>query len=206
MREIMVPEPEWAFWMDDGNRAAPPAPCWATSSMRGASSATSPRTCSASSPAPRWRPASSSIAGLRPHAGPHRLLRSIRQASLLVLSDTVRNPETVRAPSGLAANVRHGRHAGGDDAQENARPRRRRPHAGAGLSFPLPGLRPHRRERERLRLRARRCGGRMRMPAREPVGATSSTAWRRRPPAHKPSWPSRRPSPAPRPGICWRSP
>ena len=54
--EILVPEPEWTFWMDDANMGRATAPCISISSTRGASSRTSPRRCAGSNRATRWRP------------------------------------------------------------------------------------------------------------------------------------------------------
>ena len=76
------------------------------------------------------------------------------KASLLVMSDTVRNPYLfVRHPDWQPIFDMDGPLVG-ESAPRHARPRRRRPHAGRGLSLPLPGLRPHRQERRGLRARA----------------------------------------------------
>ena len=67
--------------------------------------------------------------------------------SMLVMSDAVRNPYLfARHPDWQPIFDMDGA-AGGESAPRHARPRRRRPHAGRGLSFPLPGLRPHRQDR-----------------------------------------------------------
>jgi len=60
----------------------------------------------------------------------------------------------VRAPSALAGRFRCRWRYGGRYTAENARPRRRRPPASAGLSLPVPGLQSHRQDREWLRGRA----------------------------------------------------
>ena len=99
------------------------------SAMRGASFPTLPARCAASSPAPKSRPASCWCC-FRPHARPYRFAVHSGNQSLLVMSDTAREPWLfVRHPE-WQPELRHGRAAGGEDAHRYARPRGRRPHAG----------------------------------------------------------------------------
>ena len=51
--EILVPEPEWTFWMDESKMGAAKGAVHATFSMPGASSRTWPGRCSSSSRAPK---------------------------------------------------------------------------------------------------------------------------------------------------------
>ena len=74
--------------------------------------------------------------------------------SLLVLSDTTNHPWLfARNPQWQGIFDMDGAMAV-ETAQAHARPRRGRPHAGAGLSLPVPGDGLHRQDRERLRRRA----------------------------------------------------
>ena len=158
--EILVPEGEWAFWMDDANMARAdaksPVHRYFLNARRIFGDIAKEVQAVQAGHASRARHRSGRR--FRPHARPHRLRHSFRRAIDAGDERHGARALAVRAPSRLAAALRHGRAAGGEDAHAHARARGRRAHAGRGLSLPLPGLRPHRQRRPRLRAGARDVG------------------------------------------------
>ena len=154
--EIFVPEPEWAYWMNDANMAGAPKPVvkYFLNARRIFGDI--------AKEVQRFKPGAEVVPGITSipaygHTPGHTAfaIHSGNQ-SMLAMSDTVRNPYLfARHPDWqpifdmdgpLAVKAR----------RAHARPRRRRPHAGRGLSFPLPGLRSHGQARHRLRAGAGR--------------------------------------------------
>ncbi|MBS0247836.1 MAG: MBL fold metallo-hydrolase [Proteobacteria bacterium] len=147
--EIMVPEPEWAFWMNEANltrdRYGPQVlpqrrPHLQGHRQRGAALQARFGTCARH----RLDP------GLWPHAGPLRVCAAVAAAIHAGDERHGTKPVPVRTPPRLATDLRHGRPARGAGAPPHARPRRSRPHAGVRLSFPLPGLRSPYPRRDRI--------------------------------------------------------
>ena len=95
-----MPAPEWAFWMDDANMSAAPEamrPLFLNVRRIFSDIAGEVKRFE---PGKEVAPGITSIAGLRPHAGPHRVRDRSGNQSMLVLGDTtnhpwlfVRNPE-----------------------------------------------------------------------------------------------------------------
>ena len=140
--EIMVPEAEWKYWMDDANLNAAPADLKLTfRNQRRIFSDIAPHVT-------RFEPGAEVASGITtlaaPGHTPGHTVFAIHSGdqSLLVLGDTAQHPGRVRAPSRLAGGFRHRRRGGRRHPQEAVRSRRRGPHAGDRLSLPLPGLRP----------------------------------------------------------------
>ena len=144
--EIMVPEPEWAYWMDDANMNAAPADVEADLPQRAAHLLRHRQERDAlRSRARKSRPASSPCRRPATRRATPCSRSSPATQQLMVLSDTAQHPAVfARHPDWQAAFDIDGAD-GGRHAQENARPRRRRPHAGHRLSLPVPRLRPHRK-------------------------------------------------------------
>ena len=189
--EILVPEPEWTFWMDDGNMSRATGAVHryflnARRIFRDIAKEVRPF-----KPGAEVAPGIVSIPAYGHTPGHTAFAIDSGNQSMLAMSDTARDPWLfARHPEWqpifdmdgpLAVKTR----------TAHARPRRRRPHAGRGLSLPVPGLRPHRQERHRLRAGAGDVAAVIRSTF------TSSTAWRYRPPAHRRAWRRRRPSPPP---------
>jgi len=151
--EIMVPEAEWKFWADDANmRAAPDGLKIVFHNVRRIFT-------DIAKDVTHYRPGKEVASGIEAvdaagHTPGHTVFALLgrRVADGAERHDAA--PGAVRAPSRMAAAIRHRRTACGRNAQEAARPRRRRPHAGHRLSLPVPGLRSHREDRDRLRARA----------------------------------------------------
>ena len=149
--EIMVPAPEWAYWMDDANlNAAPPdlkahLPQPAAHFCRHRQTGDEIRAGQGDFARHRY------AAGAGPHAGPHGFRHSFRRRVADGVERHRAASRRVRAASRLAGRVRHRRRCGGGDAQKTVRSRLSRPHAGDRLSLPVPGLRPFDQDRERLR-------------------------------------------------------
>ena len=152
--EIMVPEPEWAYWMDDANLNAAPPDLKLTFLNQRRIFADIAKQVTRYEPGQEVSPGIVTVPAAGPHAGPHRLCRPFRRS----VADGVERHRAasggVRAPSRLAGRVRHRRRCRGGDAQKTVRSRRSRPHAGDRLSLPVPGLRPSDQDRERLRARS----------------------------------------------------
>ena len=152
--EILVPEPEWTYWMDDAemNKAPDRIKVYFRNARRIFGDI--------AKDVRRFKPGAEVAPGITsiPAFGhtPGHTAFAIASGTAIDAGDERRGaqPVSVRAPSGMAAAVRHGWAAGGEDAKADARPRRRRPHAGRGLSLPVPGLRPYRAKRQGLRARA----------------------------------------------------
>ena len=90
--EILVPEPEWTYWMDDAemNQGAgphqglfPQRPAHFRRHRQGRAPLQARR---------RGRARHHVDSGIRPHAGPHRIRDRLGRQSMLVMSDAVRNP------------------------------------------------------------------------------------------------------------------
>ena len=176
--EIFVPEPEWTFWMDDGNQSR------ATGSVlryfRNARRIFRDiaKEVHLFKPGAEVTPGIVSLPAYGHTPGHTAFALHSGKASLLVMSDTVRNPYLfARHPDWQPIFDMDGPKA--VKARRHMLDRAsRRPHAGRGLSLPLPGLRPHRADAHRLRAGAGHVD-----PALARL--TSSTACRHRPPAHK---------------------
>ena len=112
--EILVPEPEWEFWMDDGNirpgerRGAPLFPQRAAHLQGHRQGGAAIRSQHEVAPGIVSVPAFGHTPGHTAFA-----IHSGGQ-SMLAISDTVLRTLVVRAPSRLAAELRHGRAAGGE--------------------------------------------------------------------------------------------
>ena len=149
--EILVPEPEWSYWMDDGEMSK--APDRIKVYFRNARRIFG----DIAKEVRRFKPGAEVAPGITsiPAYGhtPGHTAFAIASGTAIDAGDERRGAQSVsvRAPPGMAAAVRHGRAAGGEDAKADARPRRSRPHAGRGLPLPLPGHRPHRTKRQGLR-------------------------------------------------------
>ena len=116
--EILVPEPEWAFWMDDANMGRYSATAsvhkyflnarriFSDIAERGAPLQARRRSRARHRVDPR----------LRPHARPHRLRHPFRQPIDAGDERHRARALAVRAPSAMAAELRHGRAAGGEGA------------------------------------------------------------------------------------------
>ena len=152
--EIMVPAPEWAYWMDDANLNAAAPDLKLTFLNQRRIFADIAKQVTRYEPGREVSPGIVTLPAAGPHAGPHRLCRPFRRS----VADGVERHRAasggVRAPSRLAGRLRHRRRCRGGDAQKTVRSRRRRPHAGDRLSLPVPGLRPSDQDRERLRARS----------------------------------------------------
>ena len=153
--EILVPEPEWAFWMDDGNQSRASGAVLGYFRNARRIFRDIAKEVRRFTPGRRGRARHCVGAGLWPHTRPYRLRHSFRRP--VAAGDERHRAQSisVRPPSGLAAFVRYGRTDGGSGPPPHARPGGGRPHAGRGLSFPLPGLRPYRPHGDGLRAGAR---------------------------------------------------
>ena len=147
--EILVPEPEWTYWMDDAEMSAAPDRIKVYFRNARRIFGDIAKEVRRFKPGAEVAPGIASIAVLRPYPGTHGVCATGNQ-SMLVMSDTVRNPYLfARHPDWQPIFDMDGPLA--VTTRADARPRRRRPHAGRGLSLPVPGLRPHRAERQGLR-------------------------------------------------------
>ena len=149
--EILVPEPEWTYWMDDAemNKAPDRIKLYFRNARRIFGDIASE--VRRFKPGAEVAPGIISIPAFGHTPGHCAFAIASRNQSMLVMSDAVRNPYLFARHPDWQPLFDHGRAAGGEDAAADARPRRGRPHAGRGLSLPLPGLRPHRAERQGLR-------------------------------------------------------
>ena len=154
--EIMVPEPEWAYWMSDANmNAAEPDLKLTFRNQRRIFSDIAGQV-TRFEPGKEVAPGVETLGGRGPYARAYRVCHSLRQG---LAAGSRRHRTTsgrVCAPSRLAGRVRYRRLGSGCDAQADLRSRRGRSHAGDRLSLPLPGLRPSDQDRDRLRARAGR--------------------------------------------------
>ncbi len=151
--EIAVPDAEWAYWMNEAN-------------MTGASPTVRKYFLNArrifrdlASEVKRFTPGSEVAPGITAIAAPGHTPGHVAFAvasgnqSMLVLADTARNPELfVRHPEWQPSFDMDGLVAVGV-APAATRSGRRRQNAGARLSLPVPGDRPHRKSRDGLRAR-----------------------------------------------------
>ena len=145
--EILVPEPEWAFWMDDGHmgRCTGAVHRYFLNARRIFRDIA--KEVHRFQPGAEVAPGITSIAAFGHTPGHTAFSVHSGKQSLLVMSDTVRNPYLfVRHPDWQPIFDMDGPLAV-QGAPRHARSRGGRPHAGRGLSLPLPGLRPHRQER-----------------------------------------------------------
>ena len=145
--EILVPEPEWKFWMDDGNmsRATGAVHRYFLNARRIFKDIA--KEVRPFKPGAEIAPGIVSLPAYG-HTPGHTAFGIYSGQSIDAGDERHRaRAVAVRPPSGMAAELRHGWAAGGQNARRYARPRGRRPHAGRGLSLPVPGLRPHRQER-----------------------------------------------------------
>ena len=154
--EIMVPAPEWAYWMDDANMNAAPADLKLTFRNQRRIFSDIAEQVTHFEPGKEVAPGIVTLPA--PGHTPGHTVFAIHSGdqSLLVLERHRAASRRVRAPSRLAGRLRHRRRRRGRHAQETVRSRRRRPHAGHRLSLPVPGLRPSDQDRDRLRARAGR--------------------------------------------------
>ena len=145
--EIHVPAPEWAYWMDDANMSAAPE------AMRPLFLNARRIFRDIAGEVKRFEPGKDVAARhqldrrLRPHAGPYCFRGQLGQSVDAGAKRHHQSSMAVRAQSGMAGHLRHGRPDGGGQPQAPARPRRRRPDAGRRLSLPVPGDGLHRQDR-----------------------------------------------------------
>ena len=123
--EIMVPEPEWAFWMDDANLNAAAGDLKLTFRNQRRIFADIAGQVTRFKPGSEVAPGIETLAGGRPYAGPHRLRDPFRRSIAFGARRHRATPGGVRAPSRLAGRFRYRRRRGGGDAQKTFRPRRR---------------------------------------------------------------------------------
>jgi glyoxylase-like metal-dependent hydrolase (beta-lactamase superfamily II) len=144
--EIWVPEPEWKFWMDDANmgRATGSVHRYFLNARRIFRDIA--KEVRMFSPGDEVAPGIVSIPAYGHTPGHTAFAIHSGNQSMLAMSDTVRDPYLfARHPDWQPIFDMDG-----PQAPRYARARRGRPHAGRGLPFPLPGLRPHRQDRHRL--------------------------------------------------------
>ena len=156
--KVMVPEAEWAFWMDDGQMSrAPEAMQPGFQNVRRVFAPMADEV-------ERFTDGQELVPGLRVVAAPGHtpghsaFLVSDGDDRLLVWSDTTNKPELFVRQSDLARGVRHGRRAGRGDPPAAAGHGCGRAAAGRGLPFPVPRHRLHRPRGTATRMC--RCSGR----------------------------------------------
>ncbi len=152
--EILVPEPEWKFWMDDGNmsRASGAVHRYFLNARRIFKDIA--KEVRPFKPGAEVAPGIVSVPAFGHTPGHTAFAIYSGEQSMLAMSDTAREPWLfVRHPEWQPSYDMDGPLAA-KTRTAHARPRGGRPHAGRGLSLPVPGLRPHRQERQRLRVRA----------------------------------------------------
>jgi glyoxylase-like metal-dependent hydrolase (beta-lactamase superfamily II) len=143
--EILVPEPEWTYWMDDAEmtRALDRIKVYFRNARRIFGDIG--KEVRRFKPGAEVAPGITSIPAFGHTPGHCAFAIASGRQSMLVMSDVVRNPYLF---------ARHPEWQPLFDAKADARPRRIRPHAGRGLPLSVPGLRSHRAERQSLRARA----------------------------------------------------